>query len=182
MSVMFDFMIWYSSKLLKCEFSHVLLRVWRIYAWRCVRHASDFVFLQPIALTTYVMVTEMFPASSRSFPSVGINCSWGIGLVFLAVLGYFIRDWRTLQLVISVPNFLTVIYAWYVFASHCFLLNNSISASHDFCVYFSLKIKSLMHVMCLDSKYFFVLMVYDLIIDKGLGLISGFYQNPFHGL
>lgn len=38
-----------------------------------------------------------------------------------------------------------------------------------------------MHDMCLDSK-FFDLMVYDLIIDKGLGLISGFYQNPFHGL
>lgn len=40
-----------------------------------------------------------------------------------------------------------------------------------------------MHDMCLDSKFFFFdLMVYDLIIDKGLGLISGFYQNPFHGL
>ncbi|XP_061167201.1 organic anion transporter 3-like [Saccostrea echinata] len=68
----------------------------------------------PIALTTYVMVTEMFPASNRSFPSVGINCSWGIGLVVLAVMGYFIRDWRTLQLVISVPNFLTIIYAWFL--------------------------------------------------------------------
>lgn len=32
-----------------------------------------------------------------------------------------------------------------------------------------------MYVMCLDSKYCFVLMVYDLIIDKGLGLILGFY-------
>lgn len=78
----------------------------------------------PIALTTYVMVTEMFPASSRSFPSVGINCSWGIGLVFLAVLGYFIRDWRTLQLVISVPNFLTVIYAWFLPESIPWLIAN----------------------------------------------------------
>jgi OCT family organic cation transporter-like MFS transporter 4/5 len=58
------------------------------------------------------MVTEMFPASNRSFPSVGINCSWGVGLVLLAVMGYYIRDWRTLELVISIPNFLTIVYAW----------------------------------------------------------------------
>lgn len=33
-----------------------------------------------------------------------------------------------------------------------------------------------MYDMCLDSKFFFFdLMVYDLIIDKGLGLILGFY-------
>ncbi|XP_078315076.1 organic cation transporter protein-like [Crassostrea virginica] len=78
----------------------------------------------PIALTTYVMVTEMFPASSRSFPSVGINCSWGVGLVVLAVLGYFVRDWRTLQLVISVPNFLTIIYAWFLPESIQWLVAN----------------------------------------------------------
>ncbi|XP_048735991.2 solute carrier family 22 member 4-like [Ostrea edulis] len=78
----------------------------------------------PIALTTYVMVTEMFPASSRSFPSVGINCSWGVGLVVLALLGYYIRDWRTLELVISIPNFLTIVYAWFLPESIQWLIAN----------------------------------------------------------
>lgn len=139
-------------------------------------------FLQSIVLIIYVMVIEMFLVFSRFFSFVGINCFWGIGLVFFAVLGYFIRDWRIFQFVIFVLNFFIVIYVWYVFAFYCFFFNNLISVFYDFCVYFLFKIKFLMYVMCLDSKYFFVLMVYDLIIDKGLGLILGFYQNLFYGL
>ncbi|XP_033750349.1 organic cation transporter protein-like [Pecten maximus] len=68
----------------------------------------------PIALTTYVMMAEVFPASHRALPSVGINCFWGIGLIFLSMFGYFVRDWSHLQLLISVPNFLTIMY-------YCFL-------------------------------------------------------------
>ncbi|XP_033729869.1 solute carrier family 22 member 4-like [Pecten maximus] len=66
----------------------------------------------PIALTTYVMMAEVFPASHRALPSVGINCFWGIGLIFLSMFGYFLRDWSHLQLLISVPNFLTIMYYW----------------------------------------------------------------------
>ncbi|XP_060073610.1 organic cation transporter protein-like [Ylistrum balloti] len=68
----------------------------------------------PIALTTYVMMTEVFPARYRALPSVGINCFWGIGLIFLAIFGYFVRDWRHLQLLISIPNFLTVMYYFFL--------------------------------------------------------------------
>ncbi|KAK3099008.1 hypothetical protein FSP39_025214, partial [Pinctada imbricata] len=64
----------------------------------------------PIALTVYNYIAEMFPASHRSYPAVGINCSWGVGLILLAVFGYFIRDWRILQMVISLPNFITIVY------------------------------------------------------------------------
>ncbi|OWF46968.1 organic cation transporter protein-like [Mizuhopecten yessoensis] len=68
----------------------------------------------PIALTTYVMMTEVFPASHRALPSVGINCFWGIGLIFLSVFGYLVRDWSHLQLLISIPNFLTVMYYFFL--------------------------------------------------------------------
>lgn len=73
-------------------------------------------------------------------------------------------------------NFFIVIYVWYVFVFYCFFFNNLISVFYDYCIYFLIKIKFLMYDMCLDSKFFFFdLMVYDLIIDKGLGLILGFY-------
>lgn len=68
----------------------------------------------PIALTTYVMMTEVFSASHRVLPSVGINCFWGIGLIFLSTFAYFVRDWSHLQLLISIPNFLTIMYYFFL--------------------------------------------------------------------
>lgn len=68
----------------------------------------------PIALTVYVMVTELFPSNYRSHPSVAVNCSFSVGIIVLAVFGYFIRDWSTLQLVISIPNVVILFFFWCV--------------------------------------------------------------------
>ncbi|XP_071168808.1 organic cation transporter protein-like [Mytilus edulis] len=68
----------------------------------------------PIALSTYVMVTEFFPSNFRSYPSVAVNCSWSIGIMVLATFGYFLRDWQTLQLVITIPNLLTIFFYWFI--------------------------------------------------------------------
>lgn len=78
----------------------------------------------PIALSTYVMITEFFPSNFRSYPSVAVNCSFSIGIMVLAVFGYFLRDWHMLQLVITIPNLLTIIFYWFIPESIPWLLSN----------------------------------------------------------
>ena len=73
--------------------------------------------LQAIALIAYVMITELFSAKCRTRPSVGASLFWSSGLMLLALFGYLVRDWRHLEFIISLPNFLTIAFIWYV--SYC---------------------------------------------------------------
>ncbi|WAR19209.1 S22A4-like protein [Mya arenaria] len=61
-----------------------------------------------IALIAYVMITELFTTKKRTLPSVGVNFFWSWGIMTLALFGYLIRDWRHMQILITVPNFITV--------------------------------------------------------------------------
>ncbi|XP_041370467.1 organic cation transporter protein-like [Gigantopelta aegis] len=67
-----------------------------------------------ISLTTYVLITELFPASHRTQPSIAIQCFWAVGVMSLALFGYCVRNWRHLQLLISLPNILAVVALWFV--------------------------------------------------------------------
>ncbi|XP_064595837.1 organic cation transporter protein-like [Liolophura sinensis] len=67
---------------------------------------------QTIGLVAYVMVPEAFPSSSRTMPYIALFLFWASGVMSLALLGYLIRDWRHLELAISIPNFFTLLYYW----------------------------------------------------------------------
>lgn len=43
-----------------------------------------------------------------------MQIAWAIGLMLLAALSYVIPDWRILQLAVSVPTAITVLYIWYI--------------------------------------------------------------------
>jgi len=70
------------------------------------------VFVQGLQNSTYVLSLELFPARSRTLVALIMQIFWSIGLVLLAVLSYVILDWRILQLAVSVPTAITVLYIW----------------------------------------------------------------------
>lgn len=49
-------------------------------------------------LTSYVLALELFPACRRAAASILLSSFNGIGYVGLAVLAYYIKDWRNLQI------------------------------------------------------------------------------------
>ncbi|XP_025992313.1 solute carrier family 22 member 3 isoform X2 [Solenopsis invicta] len=80
------------------------------------------VFVQGLQNSTYILSLELFPARSRTVVALIMQISWSIGLILLAVLSYMIPDWRILQLAVSVPTAITVLYIWIISESPRWLL------------------------------------------------------------
>ncbi|XP_041364028.1 organic cation transporter protein-like [Gigantopelta aegis] len=64
------------------------------------------------SLVAFVMMIEMFPSSHRMAPSVLMQGFWSAGVMTFALFGFLVYDWRHIEMLISLPSFLTVIYAW----------------------------------------------------------------------
>ncbi|XP_074651851.1 organic cation transporter protein-like [Tubulanus polymorphus] len=69
---------------------------------------------QGIALVGYVTVCELFPATHRTMPCVGIQFFWALGVMALSGIAYWLKDWNYIQIAISVPSFLAIIYIWII--------------------------------------------------------------------
>ncbi|XP_011867686.1 PREDICTED: organic cation transporter protein-like isoform X2 [Vollenhovia emeryi] len=89
------------------------------------------VFVQGLQISTYILSLELFPARSRTLVALIMQISWSIGLVLLAVLSYVIPDWRILQLAVSVPTAITVLYIWIIPESPRWLLARGKSTEAD---------------------------------------------------
>ncbi|XP_076243258.1 organic anion transporter 3 [Calliopsis andreniformis] len=80
------------------------------------------VFAQGLQNSTYILSLELFPAKARTYVALIMQIAWAVGLVLLAALSYIIPDWRILQLAVSVPTAITVLYIWIIPESPRWLL------------------------------------------------------------
>jgi len=72
------------------------------------------IFGMGIFLITFVWGMEATGKKYRVIVGVMYQSIFSIGDCLLGLVAYYIRDWRTLQLVISIPIFIPVLYYWFI--------------------------------------------------------------------
>ncbi|KAJ4944783.1 hypothetical protein JOQ06_013323 [Pogonophryne albipinna] len=77
------------------------------------------------ALATYFFLgIEWTDVKHRTFTGTIMSLSWSLGNMFLALLAYFLRDWRHLTLAVTAPCFIAIILWWWLLESARWLLVN----------------------------------------------------------
>ena len=69
--------------------------------------------IQGCLATAAILSVEMFPTEQRTFALNAIEFFWCLGYISLTPLAYYIRNWRWLQLAVSLPLAATVLFYWW---------------------------------------------------------------------
>ncbi|XP_034560243.1 solute carrier family 22 member 6-B [Notolabrus celidotus] len=78
-----------------------------------------------IIINAFVLGTEWTCTKRRMLAGIITDYAFGLGYMLLAGIAYLVRDWRKLQLAISVPGFLLIFYIWVLPQSARWLLANN---------------------------------------------------------
>lgn len=62
----------------------------------------------------FVLITEITGPRYRTYFGILTQFPFGIGASLLPLIAYFVREWKTLQLCISIPCVLLALYYWFV--------------------------------------------------------------------
>ncbi|XP_012677225.2 solute carrier family 22 member 6 [Clupea harengus] len=119
------------GRLYLLQFSYLLLAV----SGTCTAFATSFtVFclfrfgcgmaLSGLVLNTLSLVLEWIPTRVRTIVGTGTGYCYTIGQLLLALVAYFIRDWRWLTLAVSLPFYGFFIYSWWYLESARWLVLN----------------------------------------------------------
>ncbi|CAK6446469.1 unnamed protein product [Pipistrellus nathusii] len=65
-------------------------------------------------MTCYVIVTEIVGSKQRRIVGIVIQMFFTLGIIILPGIAYFIPNWQGIQLAITLPNFLFLLYYWAV--------------------------------------------------------------------
>ncbi|XP_015242282.1 PREDICTED: solute carrier family 22 member 6-like [Cyprinodon variegatus] len=81
-----------------------------------------------VIMNAFVLGTEWTGPKQRMLAGIITDYFFGFGYIILAGLAYLIRDWRKLQLAISAPGFIFIIYIWVLPKSARWLMANDRNA------------------------------------------------------
>ncbi|KAH3882706.1 hypothetical protein DPMN_006650 [Dreissena polymorpha] len=68
------------------------------------------VLMQGLQTSTYTLAMELFLPRHRSYAGAILECFWGLSVMVIPLLAYLLPNWRHLQLVITLPSILAVMY------------------------------------------------------------------------
>ncbi|XP_072218912.1 solute carrier family 22 member 13 isoform X2 [Leuresthes tenuis] len=77
-----------------------------------------------VIMNAFVLGTEWTGLKQRMLAGIITDYFFGFGYILLAGVAYLIRDWRKLQLAISAPGFLFIVYIWILPKSARWLMAN----------------------------------------------------------
>ncbi|XP_042243092.1 uncharacterized protein LOC121880103 [Homarus americanus] len=86
----------------------------------------------PVVLQSgYILVMEVTEPRYRSVVGILISLPWAIGTVAWGAIAYFLRDWKWLQLAVTLPVFLLLPLLWFIDESPRWLIvNGHIDRAH----------------------------------------------------
>ncbi|XP_036403098.1 solute carrier family 22 member 7-like [Megalops cyprinoides] len=91
------------------------------------------VALTGMTITTLALSIEWTDIKHRTFTGTIMGLSWSVGNMLLALLAYFIRDWRQLMLVVTSPCLAAIIAWWWIPESARWLLaNGKVEKAHTY--------------------------------------------------
>ncbi|KAM7394830.1 hypothetical protein PAMP_021610 [Pampus punctatissimus] len=94
------------------------------YAMLAVCRALCGIALSGLSIIGVVLGIEWTDVKHRTFTGTVMSLSWSAGNMFLALLAYFIRDWRHLMLAVTAPCVAAIISWWWLPESARWLLAN----------------------------------------------------------
>ncbi|KAM9314905.1 solute carrier family 22 member 7a [Pholidichthys leucotaenia] len=80
--------------------------------------------LSGLSIIGVVLGIEWTDVKHRTFTGTVMSLSWSVGNMVLALLAYFIRDWRHLMLAVTAPCIAAIILWWWLPESARWLLTN----------------------------------------------------------
>ncbi|XP_076606774.1 solute carrier family 22 member 6 [Chaetodon auriga] len=80
--------------------------------------------LSGLGLNTFSLIVEWIPTRVRTAVGTITGYSYTVGQLILAILAYFIRDWRWLTLAVSLPFYVFFLVSWWFHESSRWLVLN----------------------------------------------------------
>ena len=70
------------------------------------------VVFQGLQTTSIVLIMELFQHQYSAIVGSVFEVFWGIGVMWLALIAYLLKNWQHIQLTIALSSVITVVYIW----------------------------------------------------------------------
>lgn len=79
----------------------------------CVFRFGCGMALSGLGLNTFSLIVEWIPTRVRTMVGTLTGYCYTVGQLILAIIAYFVRDWRWLTLAVSLPFYVFFLYSWW---------------------------------------------------------------------